>query len=135
MSVPVDAKYLYVFDSLFKSRRGARCALTWHEFTCAMASAGFAYGPAGRGGASRKFEPVDEECKLSLRRHEPHDGKLTTVQQDRICSILKRSYGWHKSSFVARQPAPAAVARDAEGDAGGDAAGVAGDHGVEAQEE
>ncbi|RPD65564.1 hypothetical protein L226DRAFT_520096 [Lentinus tigrinus ALCF2SS1-7] len=138
MIVEVPPKHLYVFESIFKSHRGARCALTWHEFTCAMGSVGFEYGPAGRGGAARKFGPLqDQESQLALRRHEPHDGKLTPKQQDRcsLCSMLSRAYGWDKKSFVARQPAPPAVARDAEGDAGGDADGVAGDRGAEAQAE
>ncbi|KAI0699070.1 hypothetical protein C8T65DRAFT_742715 [Cerioporus squamosus] len=110
MRVEVPEKHLYVFESLFKTHRGARRVLTWKEFTKAMTALGFGYESAGGGGSARKFTKTQAVDHPPVHQHQPHgksgNGKLDEDRQDMVARALRHTYGWEDVVFVPKsQPA------------------------------
>ncbi|RPD52261.1 hypothetical protein L226DRAFT_572646 [Lentinus tigrinus ALCF2SS1-7] len=100
--VPVQAKFIYVFESLFKTVKGARRILKWKDFLKAMGSVGFAHKPATGGGAARVFWAAGTQWQTNVVLHEPHDGELGPAYQNEIAHLLNTAYGWEGRDFVVR---------------------------------
>ncbi|RDX45840.1 hypothetical protein OH76DRAFT_1485986 [Lentinus brumalis] len=107
MRVEVDGNVLYVFDSLFKTHRGARRELTWNEFCKAMTSLGCGYEPAASGGSARVFTTPAVFGHIAVHFHEPHgkQRKLDDSIQNQMAHALKYEYGWQDIVFVLKAPA------------------------------